>query len=387
MTIEFNSDYTEYTDDVPVEEESDENSTEKTSDVAPFSDGGGMSRLLRTSFSPDIPRPETASELMAQYPNLSLASIGIMLMVDMSYEKMEAEYATVELLRQTSKKMREDIISGNNNLLKAIEKIGEDNTNKKAGIGPSGKIVADNASFWDKAWKWLVAIAVLLVVAFAQFIPYLGQILLICLIAAIMFGSQVINLLINVGVINENSQIAKDIAEICSLLNPIYLVLDILLTVTIIILEKTGAISKEQAQKARIIGAIVIQILAIVIMIIASIVATVFTGGAATPAIVANLMMLLNAISAILGIANSIFTILKSVKQLQLADAVFECDKMKAALESMRVVMQNLTSTIDLMTQALKSDSDTVTMEFSNMAEIVKRESDTKASIARNITI
>jgi hypothetical protein len=51
------------------------------------------------------------------------------------------------------------------------------------------------------------------------------------------------------------------------------------------------------------------------------------------------------------------------------------------------MALQNLTSTIDSMIQALKSDFDDVSTAFTGMTEIVKREYDTKASIARNITI
>jgi hypothetical protein len=393
MTIELDPNYNVSEDpNVPAEEGTGTGNAEEAGGISLFSSGSefALPQPLNTPLSlPNIPRPQTASELMAQYPNLSLASIGVMLMIDMSYEKMAAEYETVELLRQTSKKMRADIIKGNDNLLKAIQTIGRENTNKNAGTGPSGKIITDNETFWDKAWKWLVAIVILIVVILAQvLLPGIGQILLVCLIAAMMFGSQTINLLINAGVIDENSKIANDIAEICALLNPIYLILDIAVTSTIYLLESTGAISKKEAARAKVIGELVVQIASAVIMIIAAIVLTVVTMGGATPATVASVISsIASIISAAMGIVNGIFSIIKAVRQLALADEIFECDKVKAILESIRAALQNLTGMIDFMIQALKTNTDTMTIEFANMSEIIKREFDTKASIARNITI
>jgi hypothetical protein len=397
MTIELDPELDSYYDasedsNVPAEEGTGTGNAEEAGGISLFSAGSEfvLPQPLNTPLPlPNIPRPQTASELMAQYPNLSLASIGLMLMVDIAYEKMAAEYETVELLRQTSKKMRQNIINGNNAFLKAIQKIGQDNSNKNAGIGPSGKIVGVNASLWDKIWKWLVAIAVLVVVALAQFfLPGIGQVLLVCLMAVIMFGSNVINLLINAGVISENSRIANDLSEIFSLLNPIYLILDIASTLIIYGLEKSGKISKKQADQARMIAAIVVQVLAAIIMIIGALALMYFTAGAATPVSAASIAMAVaSVVSAVMSLVNSGFAIARAVRQLELVDEVFECDKLRAVVESIKMMLQNLTNTIDFMIQALKSDLDVVTMEFSNMAEIIKREGDIKASIARNITI
>jgi cell division protein ZapA (FtsZ GTPase activity inhibitor) len=390
MTIELdpNYDVPEYLG-VPAEEESGKGNTAGIGSISPLSSGGvAPLRPPRASPPLGIPDPQSASELIAEYPNLSLASIGIMLMINMVYEKMEAENEAIEFLRRTSKKMRQNIIDGNNNVLKAIQAIGEENTNKHAGIGPSGAIKTDNESLWDKAWKWLVAIAILVVAALvAIFVPG-GALLALGIIMVLMISAQIINLLINTGAINENSKIARDIADIFSLLNPIYLALDMVSTFVIEILEGTGAISHEEAKRGRMIAALVVQIASAIIMIIVSIAIAVVTFGTATaPAAASIAMAVANIITAVLGLVNGVFGIVKAVRQLELADEVFECEKLAAVIEAIKMALQNLTSTIDSMIQALKSDFDDVSTAFTGMTEIVKREYDTKASIARNITI
>jgi prophage DNA circulation protein len=203
-----------------------------------------------------------------------------------------------------------------------------------------------------------------------------------------VFGAQILQLLVNAGVLDGNSRFLKKLLEILNLMNPIYFVVSLIITFIIEILESSGLISKKEADRGKMIGAMVAQVLTAVVMIVGAIAATILSGGAAAaPMALGIAQAIAGIISSALAITNSVFGIMKGVQQLKVAELVFASDMLKAAVESIRAALQSLTSMLDLAIQAMKDDTETLSMAFTNMSEIIKIEGDTKATIARNITI
>jgi hypothetical protein len=340
----------------------------------------------------------SASDLMAKYPNLCLASLGVLLMGELSMQKMDAEYNAIELMRTTSKEMRGTVLDSNESIRKTIPEISENETNKKAGIATHGGIEDDNQTTWERIKHFFITAALWIAAFVCMFIPglqVLGSLLIVGLILAIVFGSQLIQPLVNTGVLDEQSKLVEDLNEIISMLNPIYFVVYGIITIIIESLEATGTISKEQAEKGRAIGKMVASILTAVIIIIASIAATILSGGAASAAgLGASMQAVAQVISAVSGIisgvlaiTNGSFSVIKGLKALEVAQKTYSLRLMQAALDAIRKGLEALSSLIDTMIQDITDNYRAFTTEWSSAENIAKREADTQTEIARNITI
>jgi hypothetical protein len=346
--------------------------------------------------------PTKASELMKQYPCLSAASVGIMLVMDMMGEKIGGEEASVLLFQETTENMRKGVVVGNNGLQATLEKLKCEKTNMGAGISPAGQIanIQEELSTWGKFLKFLkslllIIVIITLTVILNAIIPGLGSILALAILSYVMFGQAIMELLINAGAIDRQNAVVEFLQEWGEMLNPAVIFLDFVISLTIEGLHAAGAIDDEQYERGMALSSMIAGILFTVIVLVASIAISVLSGGAAsgtTAATTAKLaadiaQIAATVVMAIVTITNGVYTILRGIEMIHNAKVMEEVSKIKAFLESLEKSLQTIMETLNTMVENLNNDVEVMGSEFSRMSDMVSREGDINLGIARRVTI
>ncbi|MDR0595527.1 MAG: hypothetical protein LBF94_02430 [Puniceicoccales bacterium] len=337
------------------------------------------SALIKCTYcQPEKPNEISASELIAKYPSLSLAAIGIMLFTNVMYGKLDAEEKLIKILRTTSIKMRYGVVKSNKAFFDKIKNTGN------IGIDPSGKI--GPLSIKEPWWKILVEalafigviVCVVVAIIFPETIPaMLGIASLLAMISVIV--STVVSILMNSGISGLNKRALQIAADVAPMINLMYDVASFWVDLTYVH-PWGGDVSEERFRNGEMAKAV-----------LSTILTTAVTMGyfntAGAGGIPVALQRAMAATQGTLAVISGVFEIAKGAKGLKIADEVFDMDRLKAVIEAEKEAIQNLSDLINTVIQGLNTDTNILAMEFAKISDVIKLEGDTRAMIARNITI
>lgn len=347
----------------------------------------------------------SASDLMQRYPNLPLAALGMLLMNDMVAEKMQASNETMRLQRLSATMSRQTLIDKNNAALESLRGM---ESNYNAGTSPSGATISISKEqrelieeaelpwykrLWKKIVRFLIKIVTIIVVVLVTLVaPMLGALLVLGLLVAIMFGSQIVQLLINAKIIKEGSELASKLNDLINFLTPFSTIVDLavsIVTEIVIACDKDNA--KKHLERAKLATTILTEAAFALAMVAASVAIGVVTGGAGAGASIAGIVNVVSSIASIIGavlsIVNGVFNIINGVRALKNAEKMFTYKMLMNVIDNIRHYIETLQAAINDIIENMNQDLSVLKTGWDQASQLIKAEGETKIGIARNISI